>query len=125
MSDEPGTYDTHHLQRLLIEYLSKSQITNQRIKNILLPACLKKKILTREQLKKEFLEYDSTLDPSKVGYYLTLISSQVGMKKNDFLRQIIGYDYPKNTWEKDNYCIRDPYKDVVKEVLQAVEKKTT
>ena len=30
----------------------------------------------------------------------------MGMEKNDFLRQVIGYEYPTNEWEKDNYFIR-------------------
>jgi hypothetical protein len=29
------------------------------------------------------------------------------MAKNDFLRQVIGYEYPNYPWEKDNYSIRD------------------
>ena len=45
------------------------------------------------------------------------MSSQIGMKKNDFLRQVIAYDYPTNSWEKDNYSIRDGYSDLVREIL--------
>jgi hypothetical protein len=39
------------------------------------------------------------------------------MQKNDFLRQVIAYDYPNYAWEKDNYRIRPDYKELVREVL--------
>lgn len=117
MSDDPGTYDVETLKQLLKEYLSKSQITNRRIKDILLPALLKKSIITRKQLKKAFLDHDPTIDLSKVGYYLTIVSSQLGMKKNDFLRQVVAYEYPTYAWEKDNFSLRGEYKEIVSQVL--------
>jgi hypothetical protein len=42
------------------------------------------------------------------------------MEKNDFLRQVISYEYPNpnNPWQKDNYGVRDDYRELVKEVLQ-------
>ena len=73
--------------------------------------------LTREDLKQKYLEYDPEADESKVGYYLTPISGQLGMKKNDFLRQIIKYEYPKYGWEKDNFSIVEEYRDMVKHIL--------
>src|SRR4030042_993952 len=73
MSDEPGTYDIGGLEKLLKEYLVKEKVTSQRIRDVLLPALLKKKTLSREQLKKELLEYDHNLDASKLGYYLATI----------------------------------------------------
>jgi hypothetical protein len=103
MSDEPGTYDKKRLRELLKDYLSRSQITIQRIRDIFLPACLKNTTVTRSQLKQEFLSYDPDTDPSNVGYYLSIISSQFGMTKNDFLRQIVSYSYPNHGWEKDNF----------------------
>ena len=51
------------------------------------------------------------------GYYVSLISNQLGLDKNDFLRQIIAYEYPNHPWEKDNYRIREEYVDLVKELL--------
>ena len=39
---------------------------------------------------------------------------------NDFLRQVIGYDYPTYPWEKDNYHIRPEYKDFVRELLPRI-----
>ena len=121
MSDDPGQYDSDTLTQLLREYLSRERVTNQRIRDVLLPALLKRKTLTREQLKKELLEYDSTLDASKVGYHLTTISSQLGMKKNDFLRQVVAYEYPTYSWEKDNFSLRGQFKELVREVLQQLK----
>jgi len=124
MSDEPGAYPRDKLQKLLREYLSRQRVTNQRLRDVLLPVLLKRKSLTREQLKKELLEYDTTLDASKVGYHLTTMSSQLGMKKNDFLRQVVAYEYPNYAWEKDNFSIREEFKDLVREVLDEIKDKT-
>lgn len=123
MSDEPGNYDDNKLKQLLVNYLSRKQITIQRIRDVLMPASLEKGIASREQLKNELLEHDSSVDESKAGYHLTVISSQLGMKKNDFLRQVLKYEYPNNSWEKDNYQIRENYNGLVKEVLQSLKDK--
>jgi hypothetical protein len=123
MSDEPGAYPPDKLRKLLCEYLSRQRVTNQRLRDVLLPALLKRKTLTREQLKKELLEYDSTLDASKVGLNLTTVSSQLGMQKNDFLRQVVAYEYPNYAWEKDNFSLREEFKDLVREVLDEIKEK--
>lgn len=117
MSDEPGNYDKSRLKELLLHYLSKDKVTNQRMRDIVLPACLKTKVLTRRELKKAFVDFDPTDDESKVGYYLSLVSSQLGMKKNDFLRQVIAYDKPKHPWKKDNFSIKEEYRELVRDVL--------
>lgn len=123
MSDDPGTYAPEVLRKLLHEYLSIQRVTNQRLRDVLLPALLKQKSLTREQLKKKLLEYDSTLDVAKVGLNLTTMSSQLGMKKNDFLRQVVAYEYPNYAWEKDNFSLREDVKDLVREVLDEIRGK--
>lgn len=84
---------------------------------MLLPAALERDHITREQLKQEFIARKALNDPSKVGYALSLISSQIGMLKNDFLRQVIGYEYPNYPWEKDHYFIRPECEHIVREVL--------
>jgi len=122
MSDEPGNYDENELKKLLTNYLSRNQITIQRIRNVLLPACLEKNIVTREELKSELIKNDPTVDETKVGYYLTVISSQLGMKKNDFLRQVLKYEYPNNPWEKDNFQIIGEYRKLVEEVLNSLNR---
>ncbi|KFD42339.1 hypothetical protein HY02_00385 [Peptococcaceae bacterium SCADC1_2_3] len=123
MSDDPGTHDHQVLKQLLRDYLSRERVTNQRMRDILFPALLKTKVLIRDQLKKAFVDFDPNYDESKVGYYLTLVSSQLGMKKNDFLRQVVVYEYPRHHWEKDNFAIRSEYQELVREVLEELKEK--
>lgn len=130
MSDEPPAidYDIQSLKRLLSDYLSRERVTNRRMRDILFPALLKvneQDKLSRGQLKDAFIAFDPNYDESKVGYYLTQISSQLGMKKNDFLRQVVSYEYPRHHWEKDNFLIRPKYRDVVNEVLYELKDKCT
>jgi len=116
-SDAPGTYDVERLKSLLQGYLSREKVTNQRMRDILFPSLLQSSVLTRAELKRAFLAFDQQYDESKIGYYLSLVSLQLGMKKNDFLRQVVKYEYPRHHWEKDNFAIRDEYRTLVKEVL--------
>jgi hypothetical protein len=125
MSDEPGTYDHDKLRQLLAKYLSQNLVTAQRIRDILLPACLEKPRLTRDELKQEFLRRNPGVEPAKAGFALSVISGQMGMTKNDFLRQVIGYEYPSYEWEKDNYFIRPEYRQLVQDVLKAVRDEST
>lgn len=120
MSDEPGNYETDRLKELLKNYLNNNQWSSKRIKEILLPVLLKKEQITREELKKEFVKAKEATDENKAGYFIALISNQLGQKKKDFLRQIIYYEYPKHHWEKDNFCIRDTYKNFVKDLLNEI-----
>lgn len=62
-------------------------------------------------------------DKSKVGYYLTLVSSQLGMTKNDFLRQIVSYEYPRRKWKKDNFSIKKKCRSLVKKVLEELKER--
>ena len=123
MSDEPGTHSPQALKKHLMDYLARDRVTNQRMRDILFPALLKTKVLSRDQLKKAFVDFDPKYDEAKVGHYLTLISSQLGMTKNDFLRQVVAYEYPRHPWEKDNFSIREEYQDMVKEVLNELKNK--
>lgn len=125
MSDEPGDYEEETLRKQLLQYLSQNLYSSQRIRNVLLPVCLEKNKVTREQLKEEFVKYGEADNVRDAGYFLSLISQQVGMKKNDFLRQIIGYNYPNNPWEKDNYHIKEGYKDFVKQLLDDLKSKNS
>ncbi|QKG80963.1 PDDEXK family nuclease [Tenuifilum thalassicum] len=118
MSDEPGNYEPERLKELLKNYLNNNQLSSKRIRDILLPVLLKKDKTTREQLKKEFVKAGEATDENKAGYFIALISNQLGQEKKDFLRQIISYDYPKYHWEKDNFSIRPEYRDLVKEIIE-------
>jgi len=117
MSDEPGSYENEELRELLTRYLSQEMVSAKRIRNVLLPACLEQGVLQREQLKEDFVKRGEAEDIALAGYGMSLVSSQLGMEKNDFLRQVVGYSYPNNSWEKDNYFIRDEHKDLIQELL--------
>ena len=120
MSDEPGEYDQETLRQLLKQYLSRTAITNQRIRDILLPVLLQQKTITREQLKQELIKHNPNIDPSKAGYYLTTMSVQLGMKKNDFIRQVISYEYPNYPWEKDNFSLREEQRALIETLLRSL-----
>lgn len=117
MSDEPGDYSDDKLQEYLVEYLKKDLYSSRRIKNILLPLLLEKEEVSRAELKKEFVNAGEAEDESQAGYFLSLISNQLGQKKKDYLRQIIDYKYPNFPWEKDNFVLKDEYKELVKKIL--------
>lgn len=121
MSDEPGEYELDKLKELLKSYFRKSNYSSNRIKNVLLPALLNKKILTRKQLKKEFVRTEEAPDESQAGYFIALISNQLGHAKKDFLRQVISYQYPDNHWTKDNFSLRDGYKELIEQLLTEIE----
>jgi len=121
MSDEPGNHGKDQLKELLKRYLSQNLPSATRIREILLPAGLRRDRLSRDELKREFVNHDEDIDAARADFFLSAISSQVGMLKNDFLRQVIGYDYPNYAWEKDNYYVRDEYQNLVREVLEELE----
>lgn len=121
MSDKPGEYDRDQLRTMLKKYLSQDLYSARRIRDVMLPVCLKIERVTREELKQEFVNYGEAESVRQAGYFLSLISQQVGMEKNNFLRQVIGYGYPNYSWEKDNYRIKNEYKELVAEVLKDLQ----
>jgi len=122
MSNEPGSYDDETLEVKLAEYLSQSLYSSQRIRDYFLPILLEKGQITREQLRKEFVRREAAPDESQAGYFLSLISNQLGHKWKDYLRQIVLYEYPNHPWEKDNFKIRDQHIELVRRVLNEVKK---
>lgn len=125
MSNEPGTYDLDTLEAKLTEYLAKSLWSSQRIRDYFLPTLLAKGQVTREELRKEFVRLKAASDESQAGYFLSLISSQIGHKWKDYLRQIIYYETPNHPWEKDNFKIRDEYIGLVTSILKKFNNKPT
>jgi Endonuclease NucS C-terminal domain len=121
MSDEPATLEEPELRTRLLAYLRSSLVSARRMRDILIPVCLEKGVAAREALKAELVARGEVEDPAKAGYHLTSISSQLGMAKNDFLRQVISYEYPTYDWEKDNYRVREEYRALVEDVLQELE----
>lgn len=125
MSDDPGDYDIDELRSLLTKYLSQDMASARRIRNALIPACLEHGIVQRDKLKEELVHRGEAEDLSRAGYSVSLVSSQMGMEKNDFLRQVIGYSYPNYSWEKDNYFIRDNYQELLREILDEVSSESS
>lgn len=121
MSDEPGEYEDEKLYELLKKYFTQSNYSSDRIKTVLLPTLLKKETLKRDQFKKEFVKAGEASDESQAGYFIALISNQLGHAKKDFLRQIINYEYPDNDWTKDNFSLRDGYKELVERLLEELD----
>jgi hypothetical protein len=118
-SAEPGNYDEETLKENLKKYFTKSRnsYSSSRLRDYFIPILLKNGIVTREQMRKEFVALNGAPDDSQAGYFLALISSQLGLKKRDYLRQIISFEYPNKHWEKDNFSLRPEYKQLVGEVL--------
>lgn len=124
MTNEPGNYETEALEEKLTQYLSNGLWSSLRMRDYFLPTLLSQGQVTREHLRKEFVRLHAADDERTAGIFLALISSQLGYKWNDFLRQIIHYEFPNHPWEKDNFKIRDEYIDLVKKVLKAQKGKT-
>lgn len=118
MSDEPGEYEDEDIKEKFKKYLQQDLWSAKRIRKVLLPACLEHGTVTRELLKEKFVQQKMAEDMRQAGSFLSLISTQLGMANNDFLRQVIGYSYPNYSWEKNNYHIRDGYEDLVRSVLK-------
>lgn len=121
MSNDPGTYDQATLEDKLVEYLSANLYSAQRIRDYLLPIILEKGQVTRDQLRKEFVRLKAAPDETQAGYFLSIISGQLGHKGKDYLRQVISYEYPKHPWEKDNFTIREGYVELVERVLGRIK----
>ncbi len=123
MSDEPGKYNEDELRDLLTNYLSEARPTPCRIREILLPLCLKHAVVNREMIKKELLKRGEAKDDRQAGAILTTISREIGIAKRDYLRQIIQYEKePSKPWEKENYTLVEDRKGLVKSVLEDLNK---
>jgi len=118
MSDEPGSYSSEELKQKLKEYLSQDLSSARRMRKALFPVLLQETRVNREKLKNELVLTGEADNPRDAGFFLSVISGQIGMAKNDFLRQAVGYEYhPTQPWLKEWYFIREEYKELVKEVL--------
>ena len=119
ISDEPGTYKDSELKDKIKQYLMKEEDSPRRIKNILLPLCLKHDTVTRDLLEDELVAKGEAQE-DKVGKVISSLSRVLSLEKNDFLRQVISYEKEGQT--KDNYKIRENYKPLIKEILEELEK---
>jgi hypothetical protein len=105
MSDEPGNYTEEELIQKLHKYLSSDLWSAKRMSLAIFPALLAGGVMTREQLLKELVSKADAEDIGQAGQFFSLISKEIGHAKNDFLRQVINYKYPRYEWEKDNFSI--------------------
>jgi len=122
MSDVPGSYPLEELRQKLKQYLSQSLWSVQRMRKVLIPVLLRDVKVAREQLKEEFVKFGAADNLRDAGYFLSLISQQMGMAKNDYLRQVIGYEpHPDYPWVKEIYYLRDEYRDLLAETLNELE----
>jgi hypothetical protein len=78
-------------------------------------------VLTIEQFRNAFLDFDPNCDEAKCRHHISHVSTQLGLKTNDFLRQVIEYENPNNRWKKDNFSINDEYRQLVAEVLEELK----
>jgi len=120
MEDTPGNYDEKDLIPKVLNYLSQNKKTAQVIRTILLPLVLENDFVTRQMLKDNIVS-NGYSDDKYSFTVVSSISSQMGMKKNDFLRQIIEYSYPNYSWEKENYKIREGYSDIITNILSELD----
>ncbi|OGR00745.1 MAG: hypothetical protein A2505_00540 [Deltaproteobacteria bacterium RIFOXYD12_FULL_55_16] len=116
-SDDPGAYDVDTLRQKLLEYFEDKRKVPQAIRSVLLKLCLISNTVTRDMIKKELVQQGLSPDIQKSFTMVANISTQMGLEKNDFLRQVVVYSYPVYEWEKDNYQLVKEYKELVKEVL--------
>ncbi len=122
MSDEPGTYTDSELRERLLQYFSSSLLSSQRMRKVVIPALLREGKVTREQLRDHFVATGIADNANQAGHFLSLMSQQMGLAKNDFLRQVIGYEYdPERPWLKETYFVRDRYRDLLQQVLREIE----
>ena len=117
MSDEPGNYPDEELTGLLRQYLAEDGLTPKRVREVLLPLCLKYDVVTRGKMIEELIQRGEAANEGAAGYAVTSISRALGIKKRDYLRQIIQYDRDEGAWEKNNYRLAHKYKDIVKTLL--------
>lgn len=120
-SDKPGEYDTKKLTELLTKYFRKNLYSVRRLKDIVIPALFENDVMTREDLLKTLVESGEAEDSSQAGYFMSLISGQLGHEWKDYLRQVIRYEYPNHPWEKDNFSIVPEYRDLMKKILEITQ----
>lgn len=121
MSDEPGNYENEDLKNKIVEYLSRNNFMPYIIREVLLPLCLQDEYITRDKIKKEVIrkEIRTADEAEKIP---PLISRELGLESHDFLRQVISYDKPM-PWLRENYRIRDKYKEMIRELLKELNVK--
>ncbi len=124
MSDEPGDYEEGELMERLGKYLSQRRETARRLRELMLPMCLEHEIVTRDMLKEELVKRGEAKDEGRAGTIVSTISRELGLRNNDFLRQVVAYHVEEG--HRDDYRIRNDnrdyhYRQVVEQVLHSLD----
>jgi len=117
-SEEPGNYSDEELESRLTKYLTEDRATPKRIREILLPLCLDHEPIKRDEIKDALIANGGISEERLAGLITTTISRELIIKERDYLRQIIKYEKVlERPWEKENYRIAEPYKDLIRSIL--------
>ncbi len=117
LSDEPTALDESHLREQLKSYLDSDRATPRRVRTVLLPLCLAKPVVSRDDLINRLVESKEAKDERQAGFIVTTISRELGMAKRGYLRQLIKYERPEGNWIKDNYRVADEHRGLVEGLL--------
>ncbi len=117
LSDEPAVLDETHLREQLKLYLSSEKPTPRRVRSVLLPLCLAKPVVSRDDIIHRLVETKEAKDSTQAGFIVASISGDLGMAKRGWLRQLIKYERPEDNWIKDNYRLADEYRGLVQGLL--------
>lgn len=118
-SDVPGNYPEEELKRKLIQYLTSNLWSAIRLRKVVIPVLLKKGKATRDELKEELFKMGMADSVNQAGYFMALISQQISLAKNDFLRQVIGFECnPSMPIAKETYFIKEDYRKLLEDVLR-------
>jgi uncharacterized protein with ParB-like and HNH nuclease domain len=117
-SAEVGEYNDIVLKKKLIDTFNIDGIVIPRLKAFLKVLTSEDRSFNREEIKEQLNKQGIGDTTGQSGRYLSNISQFITKKDNDHLRQIISFDGGDGFGEqKDNYRIKDAYRDMVKEVL--------
>jgi hypothetical protein len=118
-SNSVGTYPLEALKEKLKRYFRnrKNRTVAIYIRDYFIPILLQKNVITREQLKQEFLTKEYASDLNEANQIVNQILRAIEIKGRDYLRQVVSYENPNDTSEKDNFSIRPEYKELVEKAL--------
>ena len=90
MSDVPGEYDANKLKDLLSKYLDKNLYSARRLKDVVLPALINNKVMTREELKKEFADPLKKLTKTQGMILMKMIEKELDKSMHRIIRELRG-----------------------------------
>lgn len=116
-------HSENELKILLTNTLKNGSVISQRLMVFIQLLLSEHKKFDREEIKEYFyskLRLGETV--SRAGTYLSNVSQCLTRKDSGHLRQIISFDFEPNTGaEKNNYYIRDEYRELVQEVIDDIQ----